>query len=161
MWFGTDEERTERINDIADGYMRAAALYPYIVDVLKDFDGKCFNRRINEAIHDRSGENIYTDQLGSFIEIYCYSDGKRHTLFRIKKSDDGSKTRINAEECIVSANEYRINHLQKAEGMKKALIDGPIVKNKIEELAKKINELADSLPYEAREYYRIPSHIHI
>ena len=161
MWFGTEEERTDRINRIVEDYMEVTSLYPAIDEVLKDFDGKCFNKRFAEALSSRTGKYIVATVRDLYIEFYYYGGLQRHILFKIRKAADGTKTRISYVECHISAKEFEENYRNRAKGMAKSLEVGPDVMKRVEELIKEIHETVEQIPFEAREFYDIPSFLYI
>lgn len=149
-------DRNKEITKRIDEKRHVAGLFPKIRKIIQEYDGKCYDKRFPELIRERTGERVFAQNLQNYYAVYVYGEGCRsYTLFRIEKTTDGRKPRINATAAIAEYSKNREVWLQQAADLEKGAEIAPMIKEQITELLKKINVLGGSIPYEIAEMYNI------
>ncbi len=144
-----------RIKDLRE----IAGIIPALCKVFREFDGKVYNVRFDRAINDVSERRIFVDKRSYTIDLYTYlksSPGNITTIAQFKREDMMDGKRIPADKVIESARSYREKYLQEAyylESNKEQLYQA---REYIRQAVDNLNKYMDSIPYVARELYKIP-----
>lgn len=155
MYFHTKEERDKEAMKHIKALKECAGLFALIKPVLQDFDGKCFNCRLEKALQDRTGKRIYAKKQYRYIYIYTYDRiNQQRTLAQIALDEMPDEKRIPAEKLIASAREKRESFLKEANEIKKTMENAEMIKAQMMQLEKALKNLSDSVKsYTAREIY--------
>lgn len=147
-----------RINELRE----VAGIIPALCKVFREFDGKVYNVRFDRAINDVSGRRIIVDKGDYLVDLYtCMksSPGNIIEIARFKREDMKDGKRIPADKVIESARSHREKYLQEAyylESNKERLYQA---REYIRQAVDNLNKYMDSIPYVARELYKIPHYV--
>lgn len=156
MYFSDRKSQIKACETYSQRRRQAAGLYPIISKVLRDFDGKIYNVRLERALQEAAQpEHIYCQKRYKFIEIYAYIGTDTFTLCQINQDDLTDGKRIPAEKMIESAQERRENLLKEAAKMDyfAANIDG--IKEQLNDLKKAYNAILENIPYTAQDILNV------
>ena len=154
MWNRYEDPDAE-IRERANTYRDAAALFPAIRRTLEAFDGKMFNCRLEKALREATSNRVFAGKRYMWLEIYIYENGNQITLAQIKLEELTDGKRIHAALLIESAREHRESLLQRAADLETAIDRAPAVRQQLQQLEALIIKLRESIPYEARDVYRL------
>ena len=157
--YGSIESANRQARQRVKDYRHAAGFIPAIITVIKDFDGKAYNCRFDNAIQAATGNSVYVDKTEYVFTIYThakYDYGFHITMACIKTSELTDGKRIPAGLLISSAQEYHKEILQTAEDLENMIKKIPLVKEKISRSVGKLNAYLQSLPNDIRTIYGIP-----
>ena len=148
-------------------YRKTAAAFPIVRRVIESFNGKCFNCRLNNALKEAISQEI----PGSYI--YCEKKNERALSINycvpgangsrgwqsicwipVEKAFTDGK-RINAAAIIDAMREKRAELLKKAYDIEETGRNAESIKAQLEQIKSAYNHIVDSIPYEAREEYKI------
>lgn len=152
-----DKNGYKKTESIIQEYREAAALTRQIIPVIKSFDNKCYNVRLEKAIQEKTKARVYCNKRYTIFEIYIYNNTYNQiTLCNIQQADafsDGK--RINAAAIIEGLNKkyqellelaYRLeNELQQIEQYAAAL----------ESLKDQIEKIEKNLSYQIRDNFHL------
>lgn len=157
MYYGcTKEEQDKATRSFIKQYRDAAALYPQIKNVIQEFDGKVFNKRLQTALQDRTGARVYVENRPNMIDIHIYgSRGEWVTLAVLLKDDMEAGKRINAGKLIESLTERRAGMLRKAADYEKQIEQVEQVKEQIRQLDSRLKAILEPFDYTIRDIYGI------
>ena len=161
MYYYTEKDRAAAVEKTVAEYRNAAGLFPAIRRVFEQFDGKVFNCRLEEALQKETGTRIRAEKRNnSTLDIYYYGNTYSGcctwiTLAQIKLDDMKDRKRIPAALLIESARKRREEHLQDAAALESYTGKMDDVKKQIEYFIGQANRIANALPYELRDIYRI------
>lgn len=156
MYFSDRESQLKACETYSQRRRQAAALYPIVSKVLRDFDGKIYNVRLERALQEAAQpEHIYCQKRYKFIEIYAYIGTDTFTLCQINQDDLTDGKRIPAEKMIESAQNKRESLLKEAANMDyfAANIDG--IKKQLDDLKKAYNAILENIPYTAQDILNV------
>lgn len=146
------ENQIKAIQKYAEIKRAAAALYPVITKVFRDFDGKVYNCRLEKALQAAAPENrIYCNKRLSWIECYLWIDGEQITLSQIRIEQLKDNKRIDAAAFIESAQNKRADFLRDAAELDRVALEYDSIKEQIQSLKKALNAIYDGMPYRARD----------
>ena len=153
------ETATKAALQRAEDYRQAAALIPTMNKVVKEFDGKVYNCRLDKALKAATNNRLHVEKRYSTIAIYAHPQNNySHTItiadMNLEDMPDGK--RIVAGKFKQSSNEYRAQLLRKAYEIETATETMPQSIAYIEESVSKINKFLNGIPMELRGIYNIP-----
>lgn len=153
------ENKLKECRLYSENRRQAARLYGSITKVLRAFDGKCYNVRLERALkEDLIGHFVYCDKrFGGWIAIVVSPDQCREwfDLAIINTDDLIDGKRIQAEKVIESARNIREKLLKEAAAMDRFVETYDTIYGQIESLKKAYNAVVDDLPYKGREILRV------
>lgn len=149
---------------IINEYREAAALTRQIIPVIKSFDNKCFNKRLQNAIQEKTKSRIYCGKRYTIFEIYIYNSSySQISICNIKQDDaftDGK--RINAAAIIEGLNEKYQDLLKRAFELENELQQVELYAAALESLKNQIEKITRSIPYQIKDNfdlnYRVTKH---
>ena len=138
-------------------YREAAAQAPTVIKVLKQFDKKVYNVKLDRAMMEATENKIRVFEHYGYVEIYAlYSDSYCHiTLARFDKSKLENR-RLDAETLITQVREHRERLLKDAYELETYIDQAEQIKAYINSTVEKINSYCQSLPSDIRDIYKIP-----
>lgn len=150
-----NEEKHEEVKKRIAKYREAGQMLPIITEVLKKFDGKVFNCRLEKALQEATGNRIFCkNEYGRSICIYYYFCSYTITLasLPIEKALTDNK-RINAAALIEDAQQRSKNFFVRACRIETQEPQVEEIKKRIEQLQKAVEALMNPLDYDLREIY--------
>lgn len=174
MYYADKAEQDKAARTAIEEYRRAAACYPVFAEVARSFDGKCYNRRFDEALQaavdrrfgtyapeggdrERRRVSIYVQKESKFIRFAALG-GWRHyglTVAQMQKDDLKDGKRIRAEILIASAREWREKHLQSAAKIERDMGQIDSYRERIQQIKKTLDAMRNGISCEAREIYNL------
>lgn len=167
MQFNNDEERRQFILNQAAWIRTAAGSIKALKPVLMAYDGKVYNKRLDEAIRALSDDKItYTSRISYeryYIGVYpdsSYSQEK--TLLNSHAAKSGTdaeiftdKKRIKAGTAISLLNDKYAALMREAYELEQAAANLNNTLYQIRTLKKQLNYIYETIPYELHEVYDI------
>ena len=150
-----EKRSRERITTLRE----CADLIPKIKKVVADFNGKVYNKRLTEAIHNATGQYISAERRGDYLSFYKYERGDCYTLLTIKAEEMPEKKRISAEQFNNSLNEHRARLLREAAQMEEQLNNIDATLEQVEKIKELYRAVTSSLDSRLRDYYGIKYYI--
>lgn len=174
IMYGTSEDRSKAIRAEVERLRAAAGQIAKVKRIIKEFDGKIYNCRFDEAIKALSDESNYfycCNHYGWFYIHHCYNHNYRDTTllagYSCKAQDkkqymtvDSNKIftdnkRIIADRMIEILNEKYNALLKQAADLERSLDEVQQVIQQVEHLQKMINGIIGSLPDFTIDTYNI------
>lgn len=161
MYFGTEEQRREHIQKKIDAKKAMLPYFPIIKKVVQQFDGKCYNCKLDKAIEEATkgigAVNVYagTERDNHYIYIRAYVDHESKYLFYMSKDQLKDGKRIDASKWFEYLNAEYGRTLQEIHQMESDLVTIDDTLKKVEMLKKQIEVLIDPLSWEVRDAYNI------
>lgn len=149
------EEQKKAVAAQVQELRKNASYYPIIARVLREFDGKVFNCRLEKALKEATENNVYVQKRMDWIEIYSFNRGAQYTLAQIRKDTMPDGKRICAADFIESAQVHRTAFLKKAADIERLADNMETVTAQLDGLKKAYNAIVDNMPYELRDIYGI------
>lgn len=154
----------KKTETIINEYREAAALTRQIIPVIKQFDNKCFNKRLQNAIQEKTKSRVYCGKRYTIFEIYIYNSSYNQiTICNIKQADaftDGK--RINAAAIIEGLNEKYQDLLKRAYDLENELQQVELYAAALESLKNQIEKITSNISYQIRDNfdlnYRVTKH---
>lgn len=143
----------------AEEYRQAAALIPTMNKIIKDFDGKVCNCRLDKALKAATNNRLLVEKRYSTIAIYTYPEhnySHTMTLADMSVADMPDGKRIVADKFKESSHKYRELLLRKAYEIETAAETMPQTIAYFEESVAKLNKFLQSFPAEIRDIYKLP-----
>lgn len=146
-------------------YRAAAATFPVLREVIKQFDGKVYNIKLDKALKaafDGAGF-VYVHNAEKYIDISFSARGSGSSGYRCilsmpkdKAFSDGK--RINAVAMIENARETRAQLLRRAFEIESYSENAEEIKSNIDKMEKALCSYIDAIPYEVRELFDLRPH---
>lgn len=158
-FYGDIEAANKEAHERAESYRTAAGYILAITKVLKDFDGKVYNCRLDKALQAATDNRVYVDKTQYYFQIYTWN---RHnyshhiTLASIKPEDLTEGKRIPADKLIESLKEHRESLLKKAYAIETNIDQMPQIKEYIRQTKEKLESYCRSFPDDLRDIYGLP-----
>lgn len=142
MFYGTDEQRIEKIKNHIEELRGLAALYPAVKKVIDAFNGKVYNKRFSEALKKEFTDiaYIYADKRYNRTEIYASLKNTKsefRTLASIRIEELVNGKRIPADLLSESLRLHRENYLKEALALESTL-------PKVNEIVSQLKQLTDT-----------------
>lgn len=159
-------------------YRTIAACYPVFADVVRTFDDKVFNCKLEDALnaafakkfgvytidgHDRDFNNvcIHVQKESQWIDFLIYTrhhnDG--YSIAFLKKDDLKDGKRIPADKIIKSAQEKRERFLQAAAQLEKDMEQVEFYRAQISQINAMLKTVVDGIGYDARQIYGLDYYV--
>ena len=161
MYYGCKrEEQDAATRAYIKAYRDAAALYPQIKKVIRSFDRKVYNKRLESAIQNETGARVYIENKIGFIDVHIFGPHNSWiTLARMTKDDFIDGKRIDAEKLIQSLTENRERLLKTAALYDRQITEIDQVKEQIDQLRKQFEAVLAPYDYTIRDIYGINKRI--
>jgi len=158
MFFGTNEDRKNRIQKMIDAKKAMLPCFPLVKKIIQDFDGKCYNCKLDKAIEEAAkaaNMNIYAGVERNSIYIRAYYDHESKYLFYFHKDDLKEGKRIDAAKWFEYINAEYSRTQKEIYQMQNELLTIDDTMKQIEVLKKQIETLVEPLSWEVRDTYNI------
>lgn len=158
-FYGNIEEANEAARKRAEQYREATTLIPTINKVLKDFNNKVYNCRLEKALKEATNNRVYCNRSEYSLQIYTYPEGNysHHiTLASVKTEDLPEGKRIPADKLIESTHSYREKYLSLAYDIESKIDQMAEVTAYIEQTKNKLETFCRSFNTDLRDIYNIP-----
>jgi predicted lipase len=156
-YYNSPEDQLKDLNSRIESYRAAANLAPVIIKVLKQFDGKIFNCKLDKALREATGNNIGVFKQYGFISIAGHYTTNYHqiTLATFKIEDLDNK-RIDAEKIINQVITAREELLKKAYSVETYAEQADSIREYVRQSIDKLESICRALPDDIRDIYNIP-----
>lgn len=144
-----DKEAKRRVKLCRD----LARLYKPLSDVIRSFDGKVINCRLEKAMREATGHIISLDKRPRGYAITAFYKGEVITLAYIGAEILTDGKRINADIMIDSLRQHREGLLKRAADLERAAEQVEETRKRIEDLERTLKAVLDSVPYDVRDIY--------
>lgn len=141
-----------------DGYRAAAGAFPAVRRVVESYNGKCYNKRLTEALREAIGEtgSIYAEKNGNRLSINYSPRGVNawHLVASVKLADalpDGK--RINAAAIVDSMRETRAGLLRRAYEIEETGRNVETIRTQLDAIERELAAVMEPISYEARDLY--------
>lgn len=145
----------EKVQAIINEYRDAAALTRQLIPIIKKFDHKVYNKRLQTALQDGTKKRIYCEKNNYIFRIYVYdSIYNQITLSHLKVEEalpDGK--RLEAAVIIESINNKYSELLSDAYELEKHLPQVDLYKSQLEYYKNKVEQLTASIPYQIKDIF--------
>jgi hypothetical protein len=152
-----DKERKDaEVMTRVAAYREAASLYPIISKIVWQFDGKCFNCKLQNAIQ-AAGPRVYIEKRYRWLEFTLYlrnvSGGLTIAQIPLESMPDGK--RIPAALILENMRKARENFLKQAADLEESMDQVEFLEMQLEHFRDQIQKIRDSIPSEIRSIYRL------
>lgn len=156
-YYHSTEDQKKDLDSRVESYRRVAGYAPAIIKVLKQFDGKVFNCRLDKAIMEATNNEIRVYKRYDFVEIYGYFTTNYHqiTLARFRTEDLVNK-RIDAEKIINQVITAREELLKKAYSVETYAAQADNIREYVRQSIDKLEKMCRAIPDDIRDIYNIP-----
>lgn len=156
-YYHSTEDQRKDLNNRIQSYRNAANLAPVIIKVLKQFDGKVFNCRLDKALREATNNEIGVYNQYGFISIAGHYTNNYHqiTLATFKK-EDLKNNRIEAEKIIEQVIAKREELLKKAYNVETYAEQADNIREYVRQSIEKLESICRALPDDIRDIYNIP-----
>jgi len=159
-YYHSTEDQKKDLDSRVESYRRVAGYTPAIVKILKQFDGKVFNCRLDKAIREATDNEIGVFKRYGFIYISGHYMTNYHeiTLAAFKEEDLKNK-RIDAEKIINQVITAREELLKKAYSVETYAAQADNIREYVRQSIDKLEKMCRALPDDIRDIYNIPYYI--
>ena len=154
-FYGDYEKAHQEAQKRIEAYRQAAALAPAVMKVIKSFDGKVYNCRLDKALREATNNGIMAYKQYQYVEIYGYFNNGHIILARFKPEDLKNK-RINADDLIKQVRENRERILKEAYELEIYSPQAEQIRDYIRATIDRLETYCRSLPDDIRHIYGIP-----
>ena len=136
-------------------YRDAAKMARAIIPVIKNFDNKVYNKRLQTALQEEKKKRIYCEKNNYIFRIYIYNDCyEQITLaqLQVNKALTENK-RIISAEIINELNKKYSDLLKDAYELENILPQVDLYKTQLEFYKNKIEQIVSSLPYQITDNF--------
>jgi len=139
-----------------NAYREAASLYPIVSKIVWQFDGKCFNCKLQNAIQ-AAGPRVYIEKRYKWLEFNLYLQGVPGgmTIAQIPLDSMPDGKRIPAALILENMRKSRENFLKQAAELEDTISQVEFLEKQLEYFKSQLVKVRDSIPYEARSIYRL------
>lgn len=158
-FYGNIEEANKEAIQRATNYRTAAGRINTVAEIVRQFDGKVYNCRLEKALKEATENKVFCSKNDYRLEIYTYPDkgySYHITLAGIKADDLKEGKRIPAEKIIESLKEHREDLLRKAYEIESNIDQMQQVKAYIQQTKEKLEVYCRSFNNDLRDIYGIP-----
>lgn len=158
--YQTEEDRKKDLGSRIESYRQAAAMIPTVIKVLKAFDNKVYNCRLDKAIREATDNKIGVYNQYGFISIYAtYTTNYHHINLATFRIEDLKNKRIDAEKLIEQVKKSREDLLKKAYEIETTAQQADNIREYVKQTIEKLESICQSLPDDIRDIYNIPYRI--
>ena len=158
-FYGSIEEANKEARNRANDYRTAAGYIPEITKIIKDFDGKVYNCRLDKALQAATNNRVFVSKTEYNFSIYTYP--RNHYSFHITLAcipadalTDGK--RIPADKIIESFKEHRETVLKNAFEIESNIDQMEQVRAYISQTKEKLEAYCRSFNNDLRDIYGLP-----
>lgn len=158
-FYGNIEDANNEAHRRASNYRTAAGYTNKVAEVVKKFDGKVYNCRLENALKEATENRIFCSKNQYLLEIYTYPEkgySYRVGLASIKADDLKEGKRIPADKIIKSLKEHREELLRKAYEIESHIDEMEQVKAYIQQTKDKLESYCRSFNTDLRDIYGLP-----
>lgn len=156
-YYRSTEEQQKDLNSRIESYRAAAALAPIVIKILKTFDNKVYNCRLDKAIREATDNKIGVYNQYGFISIYAtYTTNYHHINLATFRLEELENKRIDADKLIEQVKTARENLLKKAYQVETTAQQADNIREYIRQSIEKLESVCRDLPDDIREIYNIP-----
>ena len=156
-YYRSTEEQQKDLENRIESYRAAAAMVPTVIKVLKTFDNKVYNCRLEKAIREATDNKIGVYNQYGFISIYAtYTTNYHHINLATFRLEELENKRIDADKLIEQVKAARENLLKKAYQIETTAQQADNIREYIRQSIEKLESLCRDLPDDIREIYNIP-----
>ena len=162
MFYGSNEDKKNHIRKEAQALRLAASKIYLVKEVIRQFDGKVYSCRLDNAISDLSIDGFrfwcHKDSYGRF-EISCTGNSRYITIFscRIETGKENEymteKKRLKADNIIFALNTEYGNLMKKATELEAGADSIDMILEQVSKLKSMLNSVIGSVPYEVSDAY--------
>lgn len=153
------ERALQECKNYSESRRQAASLYRAITDVIREFDGKVYNVRLERALKEAIKPcYVYCEKRFDKWIAVRVSTGRYNEWFDLVTIDIDDLTdgkRIPAEKMIESAQIKRAQLLEEAAQMEHFVENIDTICKQLESVKKTYNAIVDNLPYKGRDLLRV------
>lgn len=161
MNYYTKEEQDNAARAYIKTYRDAAALYPDLKKIIRGFDKKVFNKRLQDALQAGTGARVYVDNKPRYIDVHVYGPHSEYiTLAMLQKEDMPDGKRIDAEKLIQSLTDRRNNLLQTAARYEQQMEQIDVIKDQLAQIRRQLENVLAPYDYTMRDIYGINKRIY-
>lgn len=174
MYYYDRDSQDKAAQDKVELYRTITACYPVFADVVRAFNNKVFNCRLEDALnvalakkfgtynidgHEREFNNvrIHVQKESKWISFLIYTrhhnDG--YSIAFLKKDDLKDGKRIPADILIKSAREKREDFLKRAAQLEHDIQMIDTYKQQLNSIIKAFDSITGNISYDAKDIYRI------
>ena len=155
--YQTEEDRKKDLDSRIESYRQAAAMVPTVIKVLRTFDNKVYNCRLDKALREATNNKIGVYNQYGFISIYAtYTTNYHHINLATFRLEELENKRIDADKSIEQVKTARENLLKKAYQIETTAQQADNIREYIRQSIEKLESLCRDLPDDIREIYNIP-----
>ena len=155
--YQTEEDRKKDLDSRIESYRQAAAMVPTVIKVLRAFDKKVYNCRLDKALREATDNKIGVYNQYGFISIYAtYTTNYNHINLATFRLEDLINKRIDAEKLIEQVKAARESLLNKAYTIETTAQQADNIREYIKQSIEKLESICKGLPDDIREIYNIP-----
>lgn len=156
-YYRTPEEQQKDTQSRIESYRQAAAQAPAIIRVLKQFNGKVYNCKLDKALADATENKIRVSERYGYCEIYAtHTTNYDHiTLARFDKAKLENK-RLDAGKLIEQVTASREELLKKAYTIETTAPQADNIREYIRQEIDRLENICKGLPDDIRDIYNIP-----
>lgn len=158
-FYGNIEEAHKEAHQRANNYRTATSYIPTITKILKDFDNKVYNCRLEKALKEATDNRVFCHKSDYSLEIYTYPEkgySYRVNLAYIKIEALKEGKRIPADNLIESLQSHRETLLKTAYEIESNIEQMAQVKAYIEQTKEKLEQYCRSFNTDLRDIYGLP-----
>ena len=158
-FYGNIEEANKEARQRAENYRKATEYIPTITKILKDFDNKGYNCRLEKALQEATNNRVFCKKNDYYLEIYTYPErgySFHVTLAHIKVEDLKDGKRIPAAKIIESFQGHRETLLKNAYEIETGMEQMAQAKAYIEQTKNKLESFCRSFNSDLRDIYGLP-----
>ncbi|WP_034452466.1 hypothetical protein [Butyrivibrio sp. AE2032] len=158
-FYGSIEDANKAAQTRANAYRNAAGYINTVAKVVKQFDGKVYNCRLDKALKEATEGRVFCNKNQYLFEIYTYPESHYSFhigLANIKAEDLTEGKRIPADKIIKSLQEHREMLLRKAYDIESHIGEMEQVRAYIMQTKEKLENYCRSFNTDLRDIYRIP-----
>lgn len=158
-FYGNIEEANKEALQRAANYRKAAEQIRTVTEVVRQFDNKVYNCRLEKALKEATDNRVFCDKSTWTLEIYTYPEkgySYRVNLACVKVDEMNEGKRIPADKLITSLQEHRETLLKQAFDIESEIDNMPYVKEYIKQTVDKLEAYCRSFNTDLRDIYGIP-----
>lgn len=145
----------EKVLMTISNYREAAKMARAIIPVIKKFDNKVYNKRLQTALQDDTKKRIYCEKNNYIFRIYIYNDSYDQVTLAQLQVDKAltENKRIVSAEIINELNKKYSELLKDAYELENILPQVDLYKSQLEFYKTKIEQIVSSLPYQITDNF--------
>lgn len=156
MRYFSREDQDKAAAELIAAYREAASLFPSIRTVFEQFNGKCYNKRIDKALTLAACHVIHSEKRFQTLHFYCYgSAGRIHTLASIHENDMPDGKRLDASKLIESARTCRAEALRRAAEIEQVSEQVDRILDQLKQIDDMVKAIVDPISWEARDIWNL------